>query len=580
MSLLKILSAPEQSSFDSPPVFSATDRITQFSLTNSELMFIQSLKTSTNRVGFLLQFGYFKTTGKFFTVEKFKQKDIIYVANLLKVNLSDLKFTHYKMKTSITHRKKILSMLSWQPLIKLNLKQFKQHIARLVQKQLPPKNIFFNAINYCWEHKLEIPNTYTLTILITEHYNLFEENLLNLLQNKITEAQQKSITLFAEVDPSTGSHTLSRAPITLLKKINQSLRPRDIQENVNAFITFRNYFLEYMCLINVLNLSDAATYYLATWVKKAKAFQINQFPHKMKSYLYLICYIKHQYYLRHDTLVDIFLKSVHTAYNTARKKELEFNQLQKPKQQKTFKIVRFASKSSRELIDEMRIAIKSPTLLAIDKLAIIESLLDDYDLQHNKKTIDNVIKMEKSLESIKDNHVLYNALESLSLKLQHIVTLIVTSLDFNLDTSEINIMKAIAHFKITEPDIGNKPPLFFLTSEERSIIYKKEKLRISLYKILLFIHMRDAIKAGKLNLNCSYRYKSINEYLINGITWGNNKESLLAEANLSDMAKLDGLLEKLTSQLDYKYEVVNQNYSQDNNKYLTLGNDTIASLFF
>lgn len=574
MSLLTILSPTEQSSFDSPPTFTSEERITQFATTNTELTFIQSLKTPTNRAGFLLQFGYFKVSGKFFTAEKFRQKDIAYVANLLNVKLSHLKFTRYQKKTGITHRKKILNMLCWQPLTKPHLKLFNQHIERLAQKQLPPKHIFSNAINYCWEHKLEIPSVYTLTTLITCAYNLFEETLLSILQNKMTEAQQKSLTMFAEGNPSENLHPLLlRPPITQLKKINQSLRPGDIEDNIKAFITFRDYFLEFKCLIDELNLSDAATRYLATWVKKAKTFQINQFPNKMKSFLYLIGYIKHQFYLRHDTLVDIFLKSVHTANNTARKKELELDQQQKPAQQKAFKTITLAGKSSRALINKMRITLKSTTLLESDKLATIETLLNEYDIQHDKNSVDNVIKLEDSLESTKDNRVYFDSLEALSLKLQHRVTQIVAALDFNPGTSDESIMKAIDHFKITKSQIGNNPPQLFLKSEENSVIHNNGKLRTSLYKILLFICMKDAVKAGKLNLYHSYRYKSIKEYLIDDLTWENNRDNLLVEANLADMANLDVLLEKLTSQLDHKYETLNQNYLQGNNKYLTIKAD-------
>ena len=126
-------------------------------------------------------------------------------------------------------------------------------------------------------------------------------------------AAQQNCEMCIRDSPTTDSDSLARPQITLLKKINQSLLPGDIQENVKAFITFRDYFMEFKCLIDELQLSDSATHYLATWVKKAKTFQINQFPNKMKSFLYLIGYIKHQYYLRHDILDDIFLKSTHSA---------------------------------------------------------------------------------------------------------------------------------------------------------------------------------------------------------------------------------------------------------------------------
>lgn len=176
MSLLAILSSTEHTCFDSPPVFTSQERIIQFKITNTELKFIQNLKTSTNQVGFLLQLGYFKASGKIFTAENFKHNDIIYVSNLLGVKVSDLKFVPYQKKTGITHRKTILSLLSWQPFTTHHLKILAQYIERLIQKQLPHKQVFSDPVHYCWEHKIEIPSAHTLTNLLLMPITSLKEN--------------------------------------------------------------------------------------------------------------------------------------------------------------------------------------------------------------------------------------------------------------------------------------------------------------------------------------------------------------------------------------------------------------------
>lgn len=67
---------------------------------------------------------------------------------------------------------------------------------------------------------------------------------------------------------------------------------------------FKDYFFEFRSIIDELSMADHATEYFATWVQKSTAFQLNQFSNKNKLYLHLLCYIKHQFYFRHDILIN------------------------------------------------------------------------------------------------------------------------------------------------------------------------------------------------------------------------------------------------------------------------------------
>jgi hypothetical protein len=65
MTKLAILSDKERTIFDSPPKFNTADRSYYFSLDQSMLNVLQALRTTTNKVGFMLQYGYFKAYRKF-----------------------------------------------------------------------------------------------------------------------------------------------------------------------------------------------------------------------------------------------------------------------------------------------------------------------------------------------------------------------------------------------------------------------------------------------------------------------------------------------------------------------------------
>ncbi|MBF0240745.1 MAG: DUF4158 domain-containing protein, partial [SAR324 cluster bacterium] len=58
--LLNILSTNEQKTFENPPQFSGVERKQTFFLNQKLEDIASSMRTPTNQVGFVLQFGYFQ----------------------------------------------------------------------------------------------------------------------------------------------------------------------------------------------------------------------------------------------------------------------------------------------------------------------------------------------------------------------------------------------------------------------------------------------------------------------------------------------------------------------------------------
>jgi hypothetical protein len=86
--MLPLLQSYEKKEFETPPLLTASKRQYYFELTPWSRKIVSSLYTPDNKIGFILQLGYFRRTNRFFTPRLFHFMDIEYVAVSLKVNVS------------------------------------------------------------------------------------------------------------------------------------------------------------------------------------------------------------------------------------------------------------------------------------------------------------------------------------------------------------------------------------------------------------------------------------------------------------------------------------------------------------
>ena len=82
MPRMQILTAAEQQAFDTPPVFSGTQREMFFHVADSLRKVLATLRNPTNRVCLVLSVGYFRVAKRFFGVP-FHHTDVAYVAHQL-----------------------------------------------------------------------------------------------------------------------------------------------------------------------------------------------------------------------------------------------------------------------------------------------------------------------------------------------------------------------------------------------------------------------------------------------------------------------------------------------------------------
>ena len=572
MTKLAILTPKEQRDFDIPPKLHKIDRPRYFEI-SSEIRKAgyNKLRGDVNRVGFILQLGYFRASGKFFVTEDFLKRDIQHICKVLEIN-KKIDIQLYSETSRKYHRDIILSLSGWVLPDESHDKNLIYQAKWFIEQQLSPKKVFKALVEYCWNNKVIIPTYSKLSTYITDHYNAYEEQLLSIIEKEITVEQNESLqALFS--NPSDNELSLARPQITNLKAINQSVKPKEIQKNVDVFDIVKGYHTAFNTLTDNLQLTDQATEYFATWVQKAQTFQLTSFSNKHKAYLHLLAYLKHQYYLRHDTLINIFLKSTLAAKS---KLTTQLQLIDKNEQSGRNTAIKVISKSSKDLMNFRERVIDIVTqapLTASEVVRQLENLIEENLKSYDEKEQDRIREMQDFLADLTGNERYFNIWESLSLRLQRRVSNILKVMEFSTKSANKKLLAAIEHFKLMDGNVGHNPPLDFLKDDEREAVLQNKEFRVSLYKALLFSHIADDIKAGQLIFDATYKYKGIFDYLIDDETWLKDRDKLLQAAGLWEFRDVSTVLDDLREKLSIKYRDVNVRLATNENPYLQLDSD-------
>jgi len=107
---------------------------------------------------------------------------------------------------------------------------------------------------------------------------------------------------------------------------------------------------------------------------------------------------------------------------------------------------------------------------------------------------------------------------------------------------------------------------FLNTEDHETILDSQGKIKVSLYKILLFTYTAKGIKSGTLSMLYSYKYRSFDDYLIPLEYWNANKKELLSRAGLEHFSDFKKLETKLRENMNKQLEKTNISIENGSNK--------------
>jgi len=572
MSKLDILTPRERKEYEKPPIFSTNaERANYFQLDDNLQRHIRKLHQFGNRIGFVLQVGYFKRTGRFFPAKTFMNKDISFVAKLLNLPIDAFNKVDYASNSFYRHQQKILDHLGHH---KFDKCLFDQEVTRLTRKYVRPKQIVIAIIEHFRKAKTELPSYPVFQEAISAEYYKLEEQYIKVFKKHLSTEGLGSLQ--ALLPSSTTSKINSepnkfyhRSDLTALRAIKQSLRVKNIKENVGIFLRLKALYGKFQSIISKAELSSEAIQYYGIWVFKARTHQVAQFKCAHKRALYLICFITHQYYMVHDILVDIFLRATQAVTNniTQQLKESAFENRQS-KHQAIHKLTQYVHKS-KDILQEIKSVIYAKALTDKGKVSKIQTLIESNMTDFDEAYEQELQHLELEAQKVIHGHDYYDVLEKQSTSLQLKVSEILKHLSINASSSDNNLSKAIYYYAQHNGRIKDDAPITFLTQEELPFIIDDEgKLKVSLYKALLFLHVAEGVKSGTINLQHSYRYLSIDEYLIDNTRWEKEKEDLLERAGMTHLSSIDDVLKTLKLKLNDNYIKTNDNILLKRNPYI------------
>jgi hypothetical protein len=446
MPRLTLLKDNEIESFDFPPRFNEEERSCFFVLPENEL----KLRKIETKIGYILQEGYFASGKKFFLPEHCHTEDVDYVRKLLDINREINIRQYYHKDLYSIHKKNILNRNGYRSFSESKL-LFAKEASELVRTSLKPKEIFDALLDYLDEKRIEIPRYYVFAEVITKSLNLFEDNLINIIDRALTISQKEILDHFMYLPADSNQPLSAKNPylMTQLKTVEQSVAPGSIKQSLEDFYQIKSPHEQFSDFFKSDVISNELVNYYAIWVIKAEHIQFDAIGDTGRKRLYALSFITWQYKIRQDYFVDTFLQAVQKYYNDAEKSAIqEFikDDVKFKKQDQPTKIRKIFSESKEKQNNEIRETVFSKTGVSSDeKLILIMEIFNKADANLQDAILKEFEELQNTGIKILKNRLFREELDKGCRKLLNRVSGILQILEFNQQNSNPEIYKAIEH---------------------------------------------------------------------------------------------------------------------------------------
>ena len=416
MARMKILSAAEQTVFDTPPLFNHLERKQFFEFPKSLLKMADSFRHPINQVCFLVSCGYFKATKRFFSPATYHPRDIAYVSNQLAIDAIAVK--DYLDRTRQRHQKLILDFYGYSSFNVQAENMLKIEIATMAKSYLKPKLIFERCLDFLMQNRTQVPKSGTLILLIRAGLLEHKAVLIALME---THLDNPTCDLLANL--FTTSNDQSRYRLTLLKKLSQSTKPSRVKESIADFEILSELYYKLDDTLSKLNLGYEGIRYYAGSVLRSRMFQLQR-REANDRYIHTTAFIAHQFFRIQDNLADTFLSVMATFQNTVTRhhKDHLFEQ-RKAQNQQLKAVVDELDGSVFALIRDMRSLVSNNILSDVEKVTQMKTLLEQ------GKT-ESFEELKAGLQQAGQSEIWHDILEQQSVKLQNRLSPILKALTF------------------------------------------------------------------------------------------------------------------------------------------------------
>ena len=571
MPRMKVLNSLEQEAFETPPAFNSVERKRCFDFPTAIEQIAASLRTPTNRLGFLLSCGYFRATKRFYAARSYHARDLAYLAERAAIPTAAIVLADYDKQTLLRHQQLILDVYGFRPFKRHGRAVLLTDIARLVKSHLRPKVIFFRAVELLVREKIEVPGYFSLATLILCAINRHNRALIATVQHLLTPDTQGLLDALLQqqaIDAGRNPGKTNAYRLTVMKRLSQSTKPSTVKVRVADLKRVETIYVALKPVLDALGLGPAGIQYYAQSVLKAEIFQLTRRDEKSRS-LHLLAFIAHQYYRLQDNLVAVMLTSLQRFQNSAAREHQEHSYARREERNASLKtLVGYLDGGVFEMVASIRAVTKDSTLTDTDKVQHIGALLTANEVAQTFDA-EQLGQLKATVLTELNEEDYYAFLTARSLRAQNRVGPILKTLTFLNEPDAQELQFAIDYFKRHDGTIDRHAPTAFLTATEAAAVTYEGKFRVSLYKALLFVHVQSALKSGTLNLEHSYKYRPLDAYLIDRERWRRDKYLLIERAGLQAFVDPRRVLAELDEALYQQYVTTNAHILDSQNPHIS-----------
>ena len=557
MSVIQILTKDEEKIFELPPSFDSFAKNHFFKLTSGISEIILEMKNDSNKILFILMFGYFKATNRFFEIQN-DDENFLYIATRNNFN----NFNNNEVTPRTIQRYKQIIKLHFginEFTSDMELKLQNKAI-ELANNFINRKKIFFSLVDYSKKLNIEIPSYTNLAKVIALALNHQIKNIQLHLKLFKLDNRLKELNDFTNKD----ENYKNRHHLQNYKKLGHSTNKKQMNNSLYQLSLIKSKFDILQPIIKEIGLTSKIAVYYSRWLEQSKIMQLTRKDDLEKQFL-LLSFVKYQYFIRNDNLIDRFIAIIQSAKSSLLRYQKDLNYEFEPMKKELIQSLEDANLS---IINDINTILDDKKLSDSDKVKSMQTLVSS-----KTQSLKTILEQKTKIEIAGLNR--FDFIEKASQSLQGKLSGIVKLLEFDKKSSNKNLINAINYFKDFSI-IKKDAPIDFLNDDEKLAIFDTDdgKMKISLYKALLFIHISDGIRSGILNLKYSYKYKSFEEYLISKEEFTNKKNELLIYHELEHLQNLNTYIAPINKKLEKTFEITNTRIIKELNIHFRLTNDS------
>jgi hypothetical protein len=229
MSVFQILTKEEEKNFELPPKFDSISQNHFFKVPTRIDEIISEMKSDSNKILFILMYGYFKATNKFFEIQK-DDENYLYIAN--RNNFDPFDFRVVTSRTIQRYKQIIKSYLDINEYTSIIEPKLQHHAVELANNFTHRKKIFFSLVDYSKKLNIEIPSYTTLSKIISDALNYQTKNILFQLKVFQNDERLKLLDDFTTKD----ENFKNRYNIGNYKKLGHSTNKKEMSNSLVQLI--------------------------------------------------------------------------------------------------------------------------------------------------------------------------------------------------------------------------------------------------------------------------------------------------------------------------------------------------------